>query len=231
MIRINLSGEKRGSVSARPKKKKSTQTSEIEKNLILIIGLVLAAGMFFLVKYQIDQEYNTVLAEKNAKEKEYNSLKEWEERKLDLDVHREILTETIQKINQLKDRREGPVKLLEDLFNFLPQSAWLGSVEQGFDASLTKAIDKGMVAKRPGKISAEPSQIKIVGYARTIDGASNLTKKLKAMDSRYEDVILNTVDEVEGQGGPVFEFSIFLKMKAGYEEIKNEPSPSPGKNG
>jgi hypothetical protein len=70
-----------------------------------------------------------------------------------------------------------------------------------------------------------------VGYARTIDGASNLTKKLKAMDSRYEDVILNTVDEVEGQGGPVFEFSIFLKMKAGYEEIKNEPSPSPGKNG
>ena len=218
MIRINLNGEKKGT-PAKTKKKKREQSSELEQNILLIFFVMIGIGVFFFIGWKIKTAYQEQLDIKNAKETEYKSLEKWTQKKLEFDIQKELLTEKINKIGQLKERREGPVKLLEDVFNNLPKSLWLESILQGYDQRLVVVIDKGMESIKPGTNIGAPNQVKIVGRSRTQDAAGTFANRIQGLETRYKSVTLNTIVEKTDESVPVYEFKLFLKMVPGYEKV------------
>lgn len=219
MIRINLNGEKKGT-PAKAKRKKRENASGLEQNLILLIGAVIGIAMFFGIGWNIKKENARVTKIHNAKKAEYDKLAKWDKIKLEYDIQKELMTEKIRKIGQLKERREGPVKLLEDVFNNLPKSVWLVSITQGYDKRLVSKIAKGMTVLKPGKNIGAPNQLLIIGRSRTQDAASSFANRMEGIETRYKSVTLNTIVEIKDKSSiHSFEFKLFLKMVPGYEKI------------
>ncbi|PIE02528.1 MAG: hypothetical protein CSA81_06860 [Acidobacteria bacterium] len=218
MIRINLNGEKRGA-PVKTKRKKRKQKSEVEQNIILILLVLIGIGVFFLIGWKINSDYDEQAAIKAQKQAEYKKLEHWEQKKLELDIQKELLNEKIQKISQLKSRREGPVKLLEDVFNNLPKSIWLKSIVQGYDRRLTDKVDPKGRALTPGRNIGKPNDLMIKGMSKTQDAPTTFANSIQGLDSKYNNVILESIVEEKETSVPVFQFTLFLKLVPGYEKI------------
>ncbi len=224
MIRINLIAERKASA---PKAAKSApQYSELQENLVLIIFVAVALVAFLGRRHLLNKEKGRLAADKSRKEAEYKEVEKWKDKQLDYEIQKELLNEKIQKISQLRDRREGPVKLLEDIYNNVPSSIYLTSIEQGYDRRLvTKTAPQAKVFS-PGDNVGPPNYYKINGYSKTIDAASTLANRIFSITNRYTDGDLNTVVEETkaGESQGEFLFTIFFKTKLGEKE-------DPAKNG
>ncbi|MCB1042131.1 MAG: hypothetical protein KDC35_04300 [Acidobacteria bacterium] len=220
MIRINLIAERKASA---PKAAKSTaQYSELQENIVLIAFVALALIVFMVRRTMLNNERTALQTTKTNKEKEYKAVEKWKDLQLDYEVQKELLNEKIQKISQLRDRRQGPVKLLEDVFNNTPSSIYLATIEQGYDKRLVEKPGPGQAVFNPGSNPGAPNMFKITGYSKTIDAASTLANRLFAIP-RYTDGSLNTVIEQEkGDVQGEFLFTIFFKTTSGGEKAAAE---------
>jgi len=216
MIRINLIAERK---AAAPKatRKKSQTASELQDNIIILVFAVLAIAVFLGRRHMINSETSQLKRTKAQKDKEYKEVSVWKERQLDYEIQKELLNDKINKISELKDRREGPVKLLEDIYNNVPSSVYLTSIAQGYDGRLVKPPTKGTTVFSPGENIGAPNQFRIKGRTKTIDAAGTLANRIFSIESRYTDGILSTVDEDEKEGQNEFEFAIFFKTSKGAE--------------
>lgn len=212
MIRINLIAEKKAG-APKAAKKPSAQQSEIREKMILILLVLLAFGVYMVMRYQVKSELDHVRQRNKKLKADYDRVKIWQDKKQEYEIQKELLNEKIRKISELKDRREGPVKLMEDVANALPESVWLGSLTQGYNAQLTKTTGKNRVAYKPsGKNIGDPALVKVSGYAKTSDSVTNFAAKVLNLDTRYEKIDLNNV-RLSGNQSKEFEFELFFKVK------------------
>jgi Tfp pilus assembly protein PilN len=212
MIRINLIAERK---TGAPKavKKPTGRESELKDNFILIIGALAAVLVFMGLRHIANKEDRTVAAEKVRLESEWEKVKIWKEKKREYEIQKELLNEKIQKISELKDRREGPVKLMEDIANVVPDSVWLGSIRQGYDKDLLKPSAKNRkVQKMPGKAAGKPYEIIVSGYANSAEAITNFANKILTMDSRYKKSSLNDYSQ-KGNGPQEYAFNIYFEIK------------------
>lgn len=213
MIRINLIGEKK---SGPPKaaKKTSAQATWLQDNIILVVAGMLAVALAAYLFHSVKKELKVKVAERQALQKTYDSLKIWEAKKEEFEINRLLLMEKIKKISDLKENREGPVKLMEDVYNVLPESVWLSSITQGYNSNLVKPSRKGGKAASPqGENIGSPRLILINGYARTTDAITNLARAVINLDERYKETDLNRYDKVDETGQ--YEFFLYFEIKKG----------------
>lgn len=213
MIRINLIAERKAGAPKAAKKAAASsgggQLNEIQENIVLLGFVVLAAILGFLLYFQVKKELDQVQAEERKLQAEYDKLKIWESKKLDLDIQKELLNEKIQKISDLKDKREGPVQLLEDVYNVVPESVWLTNVYQGYDQRLIQGTENaGARAQGPHtQRLTDDRTIMIEGFAKTSDAITNYANKLFEFD-RYTNPDLNRFEEK----GDEYAFALFFKI-------------------
>lgn len=214
MIRINLIAEKKAG-APKVAKKASRQPTWLQDNVILIVAGLVAVGLAAYLYHTVKKELEVKVQEKAELQKTYNSLKIWEAKKEEFEVRRQLLIEKIQKISDLKENREGPVKLMEDVANVLPESIWLASIAQGYESKLVKPSRKGGKAAKPGSGNVGgPRQIRIRGFARTTDAITNFARAFIKLDERYRKTDLNNYEEVKDAAGQ-FEFELFFELKKG----------------
>ncbi|CAM2067940.1 PilN domain-containing protein [Sulfidibacter corallicola] len=215
MIRINLIAERKAGAPKTPKKA-AKKSSELEENIILIVAIVIAllGGFFWHRHYK--NKLQDLKNEQRKLQAEYDKVKIWIEKREEFEIQKELLNEKIQKISSLKDRREGPVKLMEDVHNVLPESVWLSSINQGFDRNLTQATGAGRSSFAPSKGRSLPSSldVKVSGFAKNTDAITNFAKKIQSLDRRYANLDLNQFEkfqkEEEGSG---YSFDLYFKIK------------------
>jgi len=212
MIRINLIAEKKAG-APKVAKKSSRQPTWVQDNVILIVAGLIAIGLAAYLFHTVKKELEAKVQEKAELQKTYNSLKIWETKKEEFEIRRQLLIEKIQKISDLKENRDGPVKLMEDVANVLPESVWLASIAQGYDSNLVKPSRKGGKAAKPGSKNIGSSRlIRIRGFARTTDAITNLARAFIKLDERYKKTDLNNYEEVNDASGQ-FEFELFFELE------------------
>ena len=218
MIRINLIAERKAG-APKVAKKPSRQQSELQENLILIIGVAIAAAVVFLLWNKVDKELNKELSRNAELQAEYQKVKPFEEKQEEYEIQKELLNEKIQKISELKDLREGPVKLMEDVYNALPDSAWLISIWQGYNRNLAVASRSEGIVFSPGRNLGEPALVKVSGLAKTADSVTNFANKILNLDKRYYDTELNNYTRIANEDGvKEYRFEIFFKVRRGVKQ-------------
>jgi Tfp pilus assembly protein PilN len=157
---------------------------------------------------------------------EYNKVKKYQEEKDRFELEKELLNEKIQKISELKDRREGPVKIMEDVHNVLPESVWLTSISQSYDKGLTLATRTDGKAYTPGKNLAEPNLIRVEGKAKTPDAVTAFANKILSLGDRYSNTELNNYELATGKdsGNREINFTLFFKILKGPSKSQSEGS-------
>jgi len=212
MIRINLIAERKAG-APKAVKKTAARESELKDNFILIIGALAAVLVFMGLRHIAHKEDRAVTAEKVRLEGEWEKVKIWKEKKREYEIQKELLNEKIQKISDLKDRREGPVKLMEDIANVLPESVWLASIRQGYDNDLLKPNAKNRkVQNMPGKAAGKPNEIIVSGFANSAEAITNFANKILSMDSRYRRSSLNDYEQ-RGDGPQEYAFNIYFEIR------------------
>ena len=216
MIRINLIAERKAGATKAPKKQ-SAAPSELQENIILIIFAAVAFGVAFLMWNKVTGEYNEIQARNQQLNREYKELEKYQAQKDEYDIRKFLLNQKIQKISELKDQREGPVKLMEDLANALPDSAWLESVWQGYDRKLVQAaISQGSAISPESSRLGDPSMVQVVGWAKTADSITNFADRILNLDSRYYETNLTSYTrKTNSEGRKQISFEIFFKVKKG----------------
>jgi Tfp pilus assembly protein PilN len=218
MIRINLIAEKKAG-STKAAKKVSTQQSEIQENLILIVSILLAFLLFMGMRHLIKSELVKKQAEEARLKKEWDEVKHWKDKKLEYEIQKELLNEKIQRISELKDRKQGPVKLMEDVANVLPESVWLQSIQQGYNNNLVQPSAKNRASlKPPSSNVGQPALVKVSGFANSTEAITNFANQILSMDSRYDRTDLNVIKRV-GSGIQEYSFDIYF-------EVHDRPVPS-----
>jgi Tfp pilus assembly protein PilN len=210
MIRINLIAEKK-SGAAKVAKKDASSPNDIQENILLLGGILIAGAVSFILYQNAQSNLKAANEQRNRLQAEYNDLKKYEQIKEDYEIRKELLNEKIMKISELKDNREGPVKLMEDVANVLPESVWLGGIDQGYSQNLVKPTGKGRQAFKPYSTNlGDQNLVRVSGYARTTDAITTFARKILSMDSRYEQTDLNSIDKLS-EGYHVFQ--IYFKVK------------------
>lgn len=227
MIRINLIAEKKTAAPKATKKSSASaasgQLAELQEYAILIVLLLIAFAVGYWRHSSVKQKVRETLNAEQALKKEHDSLKIWEDRKAEYEVQKLVLNEKIEKISQLKDRREGPVRLLEDIANVLPESVWLESLSQGFDATLTQKTTSYTEAFSPsgqGKLP-DTSLVMVSGRARTSEAITSFAKSVINLSERYSGTDLNTITQ-DGSTG-IHQFKLFFSVS---NTVKKDESGS-----
>lgn len=216
MIRINLIAEKKTS-APKPVKRESKQASDLQENIILLALVGVALLVFFSMRHFTKAELNATRNEEQRLKRDYEqNWAHWKEKKLDYEIQKELLNEKIQKISELRNRRQGPVKLMEDVINTMPESVWLESVTQGFNKELTIGKGSERKADTPSKNLSDPRMVRVTGFAKTADSITNFADRLYRLDDRYQKVDLSVLRrmEAEGTGDKQFRFEIYFEIRS-----------------
>ncbi len=216
MIRINLIAERKAG-APKAVKKSTGQTSEIQENLILIVLVIVAFGLSAFIWKSAKSELRKKESEVKVAEADFEKLKDWPEKKKEYELQRELLNEKIKRISDLKDQREGPVKLLEDIYNVLPESVWVESVTQGYDKGDLVATASGRFDPSLGTSIGKSNLVRVVGYANSQEAITQFANQFISMDNRYKDTDLNRIVRVKGGESLSYRFTLWFKIPS------NEP--------
>jgi Tfp pilus assembly protein PilN len=231
MIRINLIAEKK---TGAPKaaKKSTGQTSEIQENLIIIISLLMAVLVFFMMRSLIKGELSRKVAEQSKLQAEYDKLKHWKDKKLEYEIQEELLNEKINRISELRDQRQGPVKLMQDISNVLPESVWLQSIEQGYQGALVRQSGKGRdILKLKGENLENIYTVKLAGRASSTEAITNFANRMIQMDASYQKVDLNTLRRTTVEGPQEYDFNLFFAIRPPKKSAADSGDASKEKKG
>lgn len=211
MIRINLIAEKK---TGAPKaaKKPSGQTSELQENMILIISFFIAALICGVIYMNVNNQLSEARSREAALKKEWAGLKKWQDKMDEYEIRKKLLNEKIQKISDLKDGRQGPVKLMQDIHNLIPESVWLTSIHQGYDKSLLRATASGRKSASAWKNVGSKYLIRLSGRASSQEAITNFANRVIAMDKSYHKTDLNEITRVRGRN-LVYSFNLYFEIR------------------
>jgi len=219
MIRINLIAEKKATAPKAVKKQASGGAqSELQENAILIVSFLVAVAIAMGITYFIKNEYKKVRAEELRLQAEWEEVKIWQERKENYEIRKELLNDQIAKISALKDSREGPVQLMTDVYNIMPDSVWLSDVRQGYKIDLVKPSKPSRkVTKLPGRNLGAEREYRLRGFASSPEAATTYANRLREMDATYKNVMLNDLERTEvedNEEGPgAFLFHLYFELE------------------
>lgn len=212
MIRINLIAERKAG-APKAVKKPTGQASELQENMVLIVSVLLAFATFMTLRHFAKTNLNNALQEEKRLKAEYEKYKHWKDKKLEYEIQKELLNEKIERISELKDRRQGPVKLMEDIANVLPDSVWLGSVSQGYRKSLLAPTAKGRAKASRPKSVGKNTLVKVTGYANSHEAITNFANKVISLDASYQRTDLNVIKRGQGAGAQEYGFQIYFEIR------------------
>jgi Tfp pilus assembly protein PilN len=216
MIRINLIAEKKATAPKAVKRQASGGTqSELQENAILIVSFLLAVAIAMGIAYYIKGEAQKRRLEVARLQAEWEEVKIWQEKRDEYEIRKELLNDQIAKISSLKDSREGPVQLMVDVYNIMPDSVWLSDLRQGYPNTLIAAADDGRkTTKLPGRNLGNPREFLLTGFASSAEAATTFANRLREMNASYTAVSLNDLTRVkEGDGPMSFLFNLYFETK------------------
>lgn len=192
-------------------------SSELQENLILILFVVAAIGLFFYLSNKVSNDLAEIQAQNTRLKKEFDELKGFQEEKDKYEIQKSLLNQKIKLISELKDNREGPVKLMEDLANALPDSAWLQSIWQGYDTKLVEAsISQGKSLSPDSSRLGDPRMVKVVGWAKTADSVTNFADRILNLNKRYYETNLSSYSmKTDKEGRKQVAFELFSRFVQG----------------
>jgi type IV pilus assembly protein PilN len=147
MIRINLLGEK------------VDHSATYTLQGILYVGSVLlSVFLIFLIHDSIVFEKLAKLDEKQALERRLTKLNQVTQRVKELEDKQKTLKEKLTTIAVLKKKKNGPVHVLDDLTNALPEKAWVSDITQrdGIISIKGVALDNQTIAEFMAKVGKYP---------------------------------------------------------------------------
>ena len=123
MIKINLLGL--------PKAKKVRKADRARVQLFAGLAVVVVSVLIALYGwYWLNNKITSLNEEKGKKEKELAFLKEKVKEVESLEKDKQALQEKIRIIDQLKKNQSGPVHLLDELSQTLPERVWITSFSE-----------------------------------------------------------------------------------------------------
>ena len=139
---------------------------------VLVLGLVMVAGVIFLVDRDIQANQLAAQASVRQLEADNARYKPEEEQVKAFKVKRSELEDKIDVIRGLDRARSGPVRILDELSNNVPQRLWLTSLEtEGIAITIEgDSLDTGVVADFLRKLNGSPWFVE-VDLERTSSGA------------------------------------------------------------
>lgn len=123
MIKINLLAEGRPKV-AKPKKAGaglSDEPANLWLIVLLVVGLLVVAGRFFLLQRTISQKRVEIAAVQKEVDELAPIIREVEQ----FEAEKALLEHKISVINTLKDNQRGPVSIMDAISRSLPEMLWL----------------------------------------------------------------------------------------------------------
>lgn len=147
MIRINLLGEK-----------VDLSATYALQGVLYVCSVLLSVFLIFLIHDAVIHEKNTKLEEKQSLEKRLVKLNVVTQRVQELEDKQKTLKEKLTTIATLKQRKNGPVHVLDDLTNALPEKAWVNDLTQkeGIISVKGVALDNQTIAEFMSKVGQYP---------------------------------------------------------------------------
>ena len=189
MIRINLLPHR-----AEARKRREQQFAVLG-GLAVVIGLAAAAGVWFILDGQVDQQRRNVAymkGEIDKLDKQIDEIKKIREETASLLAKKQV-------VEALQSNRSEPVQLLDQLLRQLPEGVYLKGVKQ------------------------TGAKVNIVGYAQSNARVSTLMRNLGASPylENPELVEIKAVPSPVTPGARINEFSMNISIKrAGVEDAK-----------
>lgn len=119
MIKVNLLGTDRG------------EELNWQLPVSLYVGsLLLVFGIFFFLYSSTNKEIKNFAIEKESLEKELTTLRQKTKEVKDLESKRKELNSKLAVIAVLKKNKTGPVRVLDQINNSLPDRSWIESMEE-----------------------------------------------------------------------------------------------------
>ena len=129
MIKINLLPEAKATTARRPEAAAAAGVGGMDLNTILIIALLVAgllvSGYLTLMKYN---KKKNIQAQIKAAQEEYQRLLPIIEQVKKFKIRKEQLEKKLNLINELRANQEGPVHLLDEMADLVPDLLWLDNV-------------------------------------------------------------------------------------------------------
>lgn len=120
MIRINL-------LPVRAAQKKEKLRSQLSVLVLSFVLVGLACGVLYVQQQRTNESLQTEIADINRRnaelQKVIGEVRDYEKRKADLE-------QKLQVLGRLKAGKTGPVRLMDDLSNALPEVLWLTSFSE-----------------------------------------------------------------------------------------------------
>lgn len=189
MIRINLLPHR-----AEARKRREQQFAVLA-GLAAVVGLAAAAGVWFFLDSQVDQQHKNVAymkSEIDKLDKQIEEIKKIREETASLLAKKQV-------VEALQSNRSEPVQLLDQLLRQLPEGVYLKGVKQ------------------------TGAKVNIVGYAQSNARVSTLMRNLGASPylENPELVEIKAVPSPVTPGARINEFTMNISIKrAGVEDAK-----------
>jgi len=147
MIRINLLGEK-----------VDHSATYALQGVLYVCSILLSVFLIFLIHDSVVFDKNTKLEEKQALERRLTKLNVVTQRVQELEEKQKTLREKLTTIATLKKKKNGPVHILDDLTNALPEKAWVNDLTQkdGIMSIKGVALDNQTIAEFMAKVGEYP---------------------------------------------------------------------------
>ena len=147
MIRVNLLGEKVDH--------SATYTLQ---GVLYVCSILLSVFLIFLIHDSVVFEKNAKIDEKQSLERRLTKLNVVTQRVQELEDKQKTLREKLTTIATLKKKKNGPVHVLDDLTNALPEKAWVNDLTQkdGIMSIKGVALDNQTIAEFMAKVGQYP---------------------------------------------------------------------------
>lgn len=169
MIRINL-------LPVRAAQRKEKLRSQLSILLLSLVLVSLICGVLYVQQQRTNENLQSEIADINRRNTELQKIigevRDYEKRKADLE-------QKLQVLGALKDGKTGPVRLMDDLSNALPENLWLTSF-----AEQNGSVDLSGVADTEQTVALFMQRLDASGYYQNIE--LNVTEQTNVGNRRMQ---------------------------------------------
>jgi len=157
MIKINLVAETPAAATVKTEKTPFSLGAK-QGDIILVITLVVSALVVGTQWYLLTSERTNLRAVERQRRQERDELLKYIKLVEQLEARREALRHKINVINDLKQQQQGPVRIMDEVSQALPELVWLTNMTlKGKSVVLSGvAMDENAVANYITNINASP---------------------------------------------------------------------------
>ena len=157
MIKINLISDE-PTVAATKRKAPEFSLGEKQGDIILLIMLALAMMVVGARWWMLNSEVNDLKSTEAARRAERDELQQYIDKVVELEAKRTQLQTKIDTIRQLKEKQQGPVRILDEVSKTLPDLVWFTTLDlKGNHLTLNgMALDENAIATYISNLHASP---------------------------------------------------------------------------